>query len=366
MNEFWKWIKGEKVLFFAQFTIWSTAIAALLEFIIRLNETSEIFRNINNDKFRIILINVNFYIQIIFITLVVLYFDFFHKNKNFRTDRISEYYFRLKNEKLSEVLSNKLKKLATINIQIFLFWWRIFWISLLLFYSIELISGLESVMKYKSNVNNKENVEFCIMIKRIAAIFFNNLGAVALFICFLILHSPIRSQNSFLLEPVNMKHQRGELKSNIYRLLFYLLIITVIHAASLFEVFNISKGENLFSQIERYDFIFRLISGLANCVILSLLIGRLDSKFIHTPSFLISILYIYAAVQIGFLFFNKNELKIYVIYLALFFKFYLFLILTFIIRTSRLSDMFMIFPYVDLLVEKTWQETSDKELLKMN
>lgn len=91
-------------------------------------------------------------------------------------------------------------------------------------------------------------------------------------------------------------------------------------------------------------FYFKLISGLFSCVAMAAFVGSINSKFINIPSGLILLLYIYSAIQFGYIFLDKQVtgstidpfLSLLILSLALILKIILFLVITWVIDTGRL------------------------------
>lgn len=98
-----------------------------------------------------------------------------------------------------------------------------------------------------------------------------------------------------------------------------------------------------------YTTLFNAISGTVYCVLVALLVARLDSKLIGLPSRLVVVLYSYAGVQPLFVVFAQegdvNELiKTFVLATVFMLKIYFFFIIAYAMQTGRLLNYFYCFP----------------------
>lgn len=246
-----------------------------------------------------------------------------------------------------ELLANgSLKKLAALNISLFNNYWRKFWGSLLFLYVFFLIAGIVE------NHGPKEifNSPYYIILSSALEVFLNNFGGVCLFMCFLLLQQPI----NMVEQKMRISEQRNQLHEHFFPLIMLILLVSILHLGAMFYFPNWQDGtqEDILAQANYWNKLFKTLSGIINCIAIALFIGRLDSKFIHIRSWLITILYIYAAVQPLYAFFGDDELiKCIVLYAVLFSKVHFFLIVSFAIKTHRLSDFVLTFPYLRQLVE---------------
>src|ERR1700754_4384294 len=101
---------------------------------------------------------------------------------------------------------------------------------------------------------------------------------------------------------------------------------------------------------EAYVAIFDALSGVINAIVLALLIARLDSKLIGLRSWLISILYSYAAVQPLFMVFELGDSKVLerittsVLIFVFISKIYFFLIIIYALQTGKMLNYLFCFP----------------------
>lgn len=99
------------------------------------------------------------------------------------------------------------------------------------------------------------------------------------------------------------------------------------------------------------------LSGVLNALVLALLIARLDSKLIGLPSWLIFVLYSYAAVQPLFVVFEQkstafNNIETAVLMVVFISKIYFFLIIFYALQTGRMLNYIYCFPFLGRRVNK--------------
>ncbi|HEV7746103.1 MAG TPA: hypothetical protein VGO56_13975 [Pyrinomonadaceae bacterium] len=113
-----------------------------------------------------------------------------------------------------------------------------------------------------------------------------------------------------------------------------------------------------------YVAVFDALSGIVNALVFALLIARLDSKLIGLRSWLICILYSYAAVQPLFVVFGQESpvfkrIMVSVLIFVLVSKIYFFLIIIYALQTGRMLTYLFCFPYANTQVDDA------KKILKM-
>jgi len=163
----------------------------------------------------------------------------------------------------------------------------------------------------------------------------NNLTMYFIFLCFLIAYIPAT-----------------EMKAKYSKYRNYAFIVFLILTGA-FLVFAIPIAlVKQFTAIEwdAYIAIFDAVSGVLNAIVLALLIARLDSKLVGLPSWLISILYSYAAAQPLFIVFELNQTEVFekittaVLIFVFVAKIYFFLIITYALQTGKMLNYLFCFP----------------------
>jgi len=203
----------------------------------------------------------------------------------------------------------------------------------------------ESLLKYANDLIYKQNY-FWDTFKRIIFTFvtysLNNLGSWIIFVCFIIASTPGPDENS-------TKQAERKFHFSVFILAVLILTFPVVMAM---EVFSGISGTNLINTIVVFD----AVSGILNAVTLALLIARFDNKLIGLPSYLISILYFYAAVQPLFVAFElpgeiSQIIKTCVLIVVFISKIYFFLIITFVLQTGRMLTYLYCYPTLNKRVD---------------
>jgi hypothetical protein len=170
------------------------------------------------------------------------------------------------------------------------------------------------------------------------AFFFNNLTLLFIFWCFLVMYI---TPDEVRPDEVKKKWRRYMVGSAV--VVGSLIILFVSFLILKWDEFNAESAG-------AYVSIFDALSGVINAMVLALLIARLDSKLVGLRSWLISILYSYAAVQPLFLVFElrESELLKTITTLVLIFvfisKIYFFLIIFYALQTGKMLNYLTCFP----------------------
>lgn len=204
----------------------------------------------------------------------------------------------------------------------FLKYWRYFWVALFLLYVFWTIIQLANNQIHQSDVLSLVDT------------FFNNLAASFLFLCY------------FSLTKITIKLDDSNIDENEhvvdYSMKIYLLLatLTIIHLVC----YLLSFQGYLLYNVKTINIFFKGISGLLFSLSIATLIGRLDSKFLNSPSSVIFILYSYAAIQPLFVFFDApifSNKMIFTLYLGLTLKIFFYLFVRWIYQTKRLFFYFL-------------------------
>jgi hypothetical protein len=160
----------------------------------------------------------------------------------------------------------------------------------------------------------------------------NNISLLCVFWCFLIMYLPPEDREA--------KDPKFRRYSGLVMVGFTLL----------FPLFVYVNREN-FTPVSRdaYIAVFDALSGTLNAIVLALLIARLDSKLIGLRSWLICVLYSYAAVQPMFVMFDQRRpvagaITTAVLVFVFASKIYFFLIIIYALQTGRMLNYLSCFP----------------------
>jgi hypothetical protein len=176
------------------------------------------------------------------------------------------------------------------------------------------------------------------IVKHLAFPFFvfllNNLTMFFIFLCFLIAYIPATEKSKY------RKYRN-----------YALITFFVLTGAFLLLAIPVALMKE-FTAIEwnAYSAMFDGISGVLNSIVLALLVARLDSKLVGLPSWLISILYSYAAAQPLFIVFELNQTDAFekittaVLIFVFVAKIYFFLIITYALQTGKMLNYLFCFP----------------------
>ncbi len=128
----------------------------------------------------------------------------------------------------------------------------------------------------------------------------------------------------------------------------------VLFTISYLVLFKVNDIETL----KTYQAGFDALSGVLNALVLALLIARLDSKLIGLPSWLIFVLYSYAAVQPLFIAFEQQSrvfesIETAVLIVVFISKIYFFLIIFYTLQTGRMLNYLYCFPFLNQRVDET-------------
>lgn len=163
----------------------------------------------------------------------------------------------------------------------------------------------------------------------------NNLTMYFIFLCFLIAYIPA----------AEMKAKYSKYRNYAFIVFLILTVAFLLFAIpiALFKQFTAIEWD-------AYIAMFDAVSGVLNAIVLALLIARLDSKLVGLPSWLISILYSYAAAQPLFIVFELNQTDVFekittaVLIFVFVAKIYFFLIITYALQTGKMLNYLFCFP----------------------
>jgi hypothetical protein len=165
---------------------------------------------------------------------------------------------------------------------------------------------------------------------------FNTISLMFVFWCLSIMYLPYQTK----------KEKLGQ-----RRMLYLSGFVVFLLIMSYPLLFESARRGGYFTEesLVEYTTIFNAVSGTLNAVVVALLIARLDSKLIGLPSWLVSVLYLYAAVQPLFVVFSQpglvNEIiKTVVLLFVFILKVYFFLIIIYAMQSGRMLNYLFCFP----------------------
>ena len=167
----------------------------------------------------------------------------------------------------------------------------------------------------------------------LAATFFNNCATLVFLFCYFILS-----------QPTILRNHAGESRSVIewHRWVAVLLVFTAIEGVFIALAFQAIPNDFNLTQ-EYVSRSFNWISGIASATVMALFVGRLDSKFLECPTWVLVLLYAYTAIQPLFALLGKEHkwTTFILINAALLLKGLLYLYLTWLFQTGRLLFYFV-------------------------
>jgi hypothetical protein len=259
--------------------------------------------------------------------------------------------------------NDNLLKIRNINEDYFLQYWRAFYYILLILY---ILFAVVSLMNNKGIIPRLQFAHFTAfdILNRSIEVFLNNLSSTCLLVCFFVCREPLSYNN---LNDIYHHRKKGKWKSvfwigaaiSTFAFLLHIFWMIKVSPDSLpFISWDFESKTKTFERLIQADTVVKAISGIYACTTIALLVGRLDDKFARIPSGLVSILFIYAAVQPLFAFFEDNiEIKTIVLFVTLIAKVYFFLIILYMYKTGRLGELLTIFPVVRHIVDRYNPET---------
>lgn len=169
---------------------------------------------------------------------------------------------------------------------------------------------------------------------------FNTLSVLALLNSFLMLYAFREYDSSGLARRKVLSRISFIRRLGVFILIFMIAAYGLMVCSGIFYVKNHEVVENI-------HIAFYCISGLVNGIVLAMLIGRLDSKFINLPTTFIMVLFLYPALQPLFVVFGEHPVLTRILVgLSLVCKIYFFLLMYYIITTGRV--MFYFYGFTEL------------------
>ncbi len=207
--------------------------------------------------------------------------------------------------------------------------------------------------------NNQDDNKKIIILTHVITLIFNNLGALFLVYCFMILYTKTLPEShekyeNYILELkhlVDVPYKKADRKIiSILQFLFCLFIILTVSQVTLEYCFQ--------GNAEKINAIFTLVSTIGNALALSLLIGRFESTTFNSTFSVLVILYLYANIQVLFVGFTDPLIGDVALVIAFVGKCFLYLYVLWILRTGRLKYYFYycFISSVKSKDKKTWPD----------
>lgn len=164
--------------------------------------------------------------------------------------------------------------------------------------------------------------------QRIAATFFNNWNSLALALCYVVLNYPTA--------PGKVGPNRSHLRLAKIILIVGVVGISLFAAAEALLVFNLLPAWLGAADAGKVIFRADVASGLIGGVALAQYVGRIQSRFLHPPTLLPLVFYLYAVIQPLYQFIPDPSGGVVIIEAALILKCMLYLYMAWLFNSGRL------------------------------
>jgi hypothetical protein len=239
-------------------------------------------------------------------------------------------------------VTEETRQSANDALQLFQRCWMFLWLSFLflyLFLTLRYITGFQLTENGKQLMDVGENL-------------FGNCASIAFIFCYYILAAPAVSEDS-------TKHSQP----HWLRWITIVIVLTLIDTLLTNFAISASGIEQFKDSLQGFRKPFNWFLGIAGATALALFVGRLDSKFINAPVWVIGLLYIYASIQPLYPVINPvpviNEDKISGAVLtnaAFFLKIILFLFVNWLLESGRILFYFVRVRSLNAQVDGDWQK----------
>ena len=344
---FFSWLRSETALYLGQLIGFIAGAASLIYYVAGSIEHTE---PIKGETIRIAL----FYAHLIFICgfiATILRMLKLNETGQHRVKKVYDNVFVTKGEAgISDDQKEALLKKSLKNLRRYK--WNFLW-----FWVITLLQYVAFTGQLYTDKPGQDHAPFLIVLVQFLPVTLNTIALTFIFKCFLIVYVPARTKKK---DETREKYKEW---SNYF---MCFVVVAFILLSSGMWCWDISAwGRNLVNQL------LEALSGVLYAVAMSLLIARMDSKFIGLPSWLVSVLFFYAAVQPMMVVFSQpgeifEILKTAFFIIAFIFKIYFFLIITYTIQNGRILNYLFcndeLTSRVDDAIKKE-QNQEDKKML---
>jgi hypothetical protein len=215
---------------------------------------------------------------------------------------------------------DRVKEVAVRAMRHYRNYWMILWLCWLLLYAVLTFMHLVEDEKLR-------------VVLKVGATFVNNSAALALLYCYLTLSRP---------ETLGVKRDKGEGQADWFVWVAILVMLTIVEA-TLVTLAMAGKLPAWFESTPKgISSAFGWISGIGSTVVMSFYTRRLASRFIDCPTWVIVLLYVYAALQPGFgvIGYDNPRETVLLLDFALVLKTLLFLYMTWVFKYGWLLYYF--------------------------
>jgi hypothetical protein len=181
----------------------------------------------------------------------------------------------------------------------------------------------------------------------------NNISLLFLFFCFIEFFTAHKHTELKMV----LSHGYNDMLDNIRKRvrIFGGLVAAIMLLAYALLILRGMESSNA-AAIAGTQFVFDAISGLLNGIVFCLLIGRLDSKFMGLPNWVIMLLFVYPAIQPMFAGFSENKLVLEIaLAVAFFCKVFFYLVVYHLLDTGRIFKYLYNTPYAGRAVDAVYQ-----------
>jgi hypothetical protein len=232
--------------------------------------------------------------------------------------------------------------------------WKCLWICWLLLYITLAVLNIPNLFTSPDKPEVVKHLPLMFTLN-IVATFFNNCAAVVILLAYFVLSKPTTSIT---------KKEPNKLYAEIIRWFTVAVVFTLIEAIALaialgaFDDIPLGDQQALY-QYRQVDNIFSWISGIGSATAMALYVGRLDSKYLGTPSWVLVMLYIYASIQPLYALIGENPLAtLILVNAALVFKCVWFLYSAWLFQSRRLVFYFIRIRRLYQQINQDWNDFS--------
>jgi hypothetical protein len=220
--------------------------------------------------------------------------------------------------------------------------WRFLWLSWLLLY---LILAIKSIPNLYEDPNRPGLLMYVL---DVTSTFLNNCAALIILFCYFILAKPTVSES---------RRDISKQQVEWIRWITIAIVFTIVEAV--FLGITLKFPDALHVDYKLVVKVFGWTSGISSATIMALYAGRLDSKFLDSPTWLLVMLFSYASIQPLFAVLGDNLWgSLILVNAALFFKCIWFLYMAWLFETGRLLFYFVRIRRLYQQVNTDWKDFS--------